>query len=152
MKKAKTVTVANAYELLDKAGYSKMDNADRSALIKVMRPMRKIHSDFSDFRNDAVKRLRPDGFDKVGELIDGFNAMGQEERKAALADQKYRDALKANDEYGRAINDCLKEEADKEVELDFAPLGEETFGRLLDSNPGWSMGQALLLDNLLCKQ
>ena len=142
--------VANVYPLLDKAKYTKMENADRKALIKAMRPMKKTAADFNDFREDAIKRLRPENFDKIAELIDKFNTLSQEERKAAIADPEYQKALKVNGEYNTAINDCLSEEFDKEIELDFTPLTEDAVDRLLDSNTDWTIGQAMAVEELLC--
>lgn len=144
--------VANIYPLLDKAKYTKMDNADRKALIKAMRPMKKTATEFNDFRDEAIKRLRPENFDKVAELIDKFNSLPQEERKQAIADPEYQEAFKANGEYNNAINDCLKEEFDKEIELDFTPLTEEAVDKLLDSNTDWTLGQAMAVEELLCSK
>lgn len=148
--KTTTANVANIYPILDKAKYSKMDNADRKALIKAMRPMKKVAEEYNDFREGAVKRLRPENFDKVAELIDRFNSLSQEERKAAIADPEYQEAFKVNGEYNNAINDCLKDEFDKEIELDFTPLTEDAVDRLLDSNTDWTLGLAMAVEELLC--
>ena len=144
--KTTTAKVANVYPLLDKAKYTKMENADRKALIKAMRPLKKVSA---DFREDAIKRLRPENFDKIAELIDKFNTLPQEERKVAIADPEYQKAFKVNGEYNTAINDCLSEEFDKEIELDFTPLTEDAVDRLLDSNTDWTVGQAMAVEELL---
>lgn len=151
--KTTTAKVANIYPILDKANYSKMDKADRKALTKAMRHMKKVAAEYNDFREDAIKRLRPEGFDKVAELIDKFNSLSQDERKEAFADPKYQEAFRANGEYNNAINDCLKEEFDKEIELDFTPLTEDAVDKLLDSNKDdWALGLAIAVEEFLCSK
>lgn len=61
-------------------------------------------------------------------------------------------ALKANAEYVAAVNDCIADEAEREVESPQGTVSEETFGRLMESNPEWTLGQAMLVRDILCNQ
>lgn len=66
MKKNITIErVINVYKALDGAKMSKLETADRYLLIRALRPMRRIDADFAEFREDAVKRLRPDNYDDI---------------------------------------------------------------------------------------
>ncbi len=147
--KAKKSAIIEVYPLLDKAKLSKMETADRKGLIKAMHAMKKVTTDFNDFRDDAVKRLRPEEFDKVEEVINKFQAMDNKGKQEVFNSAEYQEAFKANGEYNTAINDCLKEEVEKEVELDSTALSEEAVDRLIDSND-WTLGQIMAIENLLC--
>lgn len=142
--------IINAYRTLDAAKLAKMEVADRFTLIKALRPMKKVSAEFDDFREDAIKRLKPENYGEIAEAVNRFNEMSQEEREAAISEKKYADALKANLDFNNSMNDCLKEELTKETELDFATLPEEAFGKLLDSNPEWTLGIAMELEEILC--
>lgn len=142
--------IINAYRTLDAAKLAKMEVADRFTLIKALRPMKKVSAEFDDFREDAIKKLKPENYGEIAEAVNRFNEMSQEEREAAISEKKYADALKANLEFNNSMNDCLKEELTKETELDFATLPEEAFGKLLDSNPEWTLGIAMELEEILC--
>lgn len=98
----KTGRVTALYGILDAAKYTKMDSAARTSLIRAMRPMRRVANDYNEYREDAVKRLRPDNYDEVAGLVQKFAAM----------------------------------DADA----------------LCDSNPDWTLGQCMELQDVLCAQ
>ncbi len=150
--KTTTARIAETYALLDRAKCDRMETAERVAFVRGMRPLRKIAEEFEQTRRDAVKRLRPEGFDKAEKLIADFNAMPAEERGVAVASAEMQAALKANAEYVAAVNDCIADEAEREVESPQGTVSEETFGRLMESNPEWTLGQAMLVRDLLCNQ
>lgn len=140
------------YGILDAAKYTKMDSAARTLLIRAMCPMRRMTNDYNEFREDAVKRLRPDNYDKVAGLVQRFAAMDAEAQKTAIAESPYKEALKANYEFNTALNGCMAEENEKEVDLDFAPLTDAAFDALCDSNPDWTLGQCMELQEVLCEE
>lgn len=148
--KTTTGKVSEAYTLLDSAKYSKMESKERIALIKAMRAMKKVAEDFNGFRQDAVKRLMPDNFEDIANRINEFNAMSQQERVAAVEKPEYADALRANAKFNADVESCIAEETAKEIELAFEPLAADAFVNLLDSNPEWTAGQAMLAEDMLC--
>lgn len=140
------------FRTLDMAKLSKMDTAQRFALIKAMRPMKKVARDFEDFREDAFKRLRPEGFDKVDSVISRLRGMTEPELSKAIAEPANADAVRLFNAYNRDVEGCLGEEAAKETELDFEPLTDEAFGALLESNGDWAAGLAMELQDILCAE
>lgn len=148
--KTTTGKVSEAYTLLDSAKYSKMESKERIALIKAMRQMKKVAEDFNGFKQDAVKRLMPENFEDIANRINEFNAMSQQERVAAVEKPEYADALRANAKFQNDVESCIAEESAKEVELAFEPLAADAFVNLLDSNPEWAVGQAMLAEDMLC--
>lgn len=145
----KTAAINEVYTLLDAAKYTKMEAADRRALVKAMRPLKKVYTDFNDFREDAIKRLRPDNYEEVARLVDEFNGLSADARNAAVADPKYASAIKAFNDFQTNISECLREEVAKEHELDYEPLTDEAIDRLLDSNAEWTVGQAMLVQDVI---
>lgn len=148
-KNLKNGTINEVYTLLDAAKYTKMEAADRRALVKAMRPLKKVSTDFTDFREDAIKRLRPDNYEEVARLVDEFNGLSAEARTAAVTDPKYTSAIKAFNAFQTDISECLREEIAKEQEMEYEPLTAEAIDRLLDSNEGWTVGQAMLVEDVL---
>lgn len=142
--------IVNVYSVLEGAKYTKLKTSERAAIVKFRRPMKKIVMDYEDFRKDALKDLRPDDFDQTVEVIRSFNEMTEEERKEALKDPEYLEALKANADFNRSVDECLKEEEDKEIEVEVAPISREAFNKLLDSNLDWTFGILDVLEEMLC--
>lgn len=72
-----------------------------------------------------------------------------QERDAAIEDTATREALEANYKFNTEVSECVKDELGKEVELEFAPLSEDAFGRLMESNPDWALGLIAELEDVL---
>ena len=149
-KKTTIGKTVRAFRTLDGAKLSRMDTAQRFALLKALRPMKKVTSEFEDFRDDAFRRLRPEGFGEVEAAIGRLRGMPEPERSRAIADPANADAVRLFDDYGREVDGCLGEEAAKETALEFEPLSDEAFGALLESNGDWAAGIAMELQDILC--
>ena len=147
--KATVKEIADAYALLGRAGYSKMETADLILFNKAMRPLKKIALEYEDFKADSMRRLTPENAEELLKTLDEFNAMKPKERAVAVRETKFAEAIKANANYNKALMECLKEEDTKVVELDFAPLTEDGFVRLMMSNQ-WNMEQVMLAEGILC--
>lgn len=150
-KSVKKQTIINVYPMLNDASLGKMEVVDRFVFIKALRPLKKIYTEYSDFREDAVNRLKPENYEKIVENVQRFNQMGQEEREAALKDKEITDALQANGEFNLNIEMCFRDELAREIELEIAPLSEDAFGKLMESNQQWNAGQIIELQDLLCE-
>lgn len=147
-RKIKKGTVIGIHQMLD--GAKCPGTSARKTMFKAMFPMKAVADGFDVYRDEAVKRLRPDNYDEVAGLVQKFAAMDADAQKAAINEPLYKDALTANYEFNTALNQCLGEERDKDVELDFAPLTDEVFDTLCDANPDWTLGQCMELRDVLC--
>lgn len=119
--KKKTDNVVAAYRLINTAKISKMEDTEKFALIKVMKHLKKVATDFEDFFKDAQERLKPEGFDKIA-------------AKYQAKEELTADETAALNKYNKDVADCVQSELEKEVELDFEPLSEEALGRFIASN------------------
>lgn len=122
--KGKVVKVndaVTAYRLVNPAKLTRMEKEERFALILATRQLKKVDTDFQDLLKDAQEKLKPEGFDKIVEKVQG-------KKELSPSDQ---DAL---NKYNQDVSDCVKSELGKEVELDFEPLSTEALDRFVDSN------------------
>lgn len=140
-----------AFRLLNAAKTSKLEPSDHMSLIRALRPLRPVATEWDEFVKDAVKRLRPEGYDTHETEMTRLRSMPAEEQAAALKDEKSRRAVEAEKAYNEAIEECLKTELDKETELSFTPLSDEALGRLMASND-WTAEQALAVADFLGTQ
>lgn len=152
-KKIKTGRIIDIYATLNGAKYTKMESADRRKLFTATYTAKKVVTEFETMQKEAVEKFKPEGYDeKIAPMVEKFNTKTPEERAASLkADKKMADAIEAHMEYVKQVNDIIVDARDKETALSFAPLTEEEFDRLLDSNLDWVSGIALELEQLLCE-
>lgn len=135
--------------ILSNAKGEKLRPKERFALGKLILAARKPLSDYEALEQEAIKRLRPEGFDETEALINELSAMEGSKRLEVLQDPKFAEAVKAQNEYDAAINECLAPERMKEVEVEIEAQSPEWRDRLLESNPGWTGGQLALLVDLI---
>ena len=63
---------------------------------------------------------------------------------------EYNEFIKKLQDYNRLVGEAVKEFADKEVEIEFEPLSEESFGKLMASNE-WTMEQTVEIGMLIVR-
>lgn len=152
-KKFKTGRIIDIYATLNGAKYTKMESADRRKLFTATYTAKKVVTEFEAMQKEAVEKFKPEGYDEnIAPMVEKFNAMTPEKRAAALKeDDKMADAIKIHTEFVSEVNGVIMEARDKETVLSFAPLTEEEFDRLLDSNLDWASGLVVELEEILCE-
>lgn len=139
----KAVTTENiviAYNSLKGAKLTRLDTSEKFTAIKAMRVLKPVAASLQGFIEDAREKLRPEGFDIIERKASAFDSLSDEEKREVNA---------AINTYNADVARCISEEASKEHTLDFEPMTEETFGRLLDSND-LDMSTILVLQDVLC--
>lgn len=134
MKKT-TDQIVTAYRLIAAAKLGKMEDAEKFALIKAVRQLKKVAADFDDFLKDAQERLKPEGFDAIAGKMQADKELTPEETAKHI-------------KYQKDISECLKDEVARENELDFEPFSEESLGRLIASND-FSIHEILTISEVL---
>lgn len=135
MKKQKTESIVAAYRLICEAKLNKMEDSDKFLLIRIARKLKKTATDFNDFLQDAQKKLKPDGFDAITFKIQNKEELTYEENNKVV-------------KYNQDVSECVKDELEKEVELDFEPLSEEAFARFVSSND-FSVSDILVINDII---
>jgi hypothetical protein len=147
MKKTlKTVEVLNAYEILSKAKYQKLNEEDKIKIWKVQRNLKPVAKKFEEDKADATENLIPSDF--IGRLskaqeYEALKAQGKDE--LPLTSIEYINILKEIKDYNVLIAKALKDIGEKEVEINFEPISEKAFGELMSSND-WSLKEVELID------
>lgn len=147
MKKTlKTVEILNAYEILSKAKYQKLNEEDKIKIWKVQRALKPIAKKFEEDKADATEKLIPSDF--IGRLskaqeYEALKAQGNDE--LPLTNIEYINILKEIKDYNALIAKALKDIGEKEVDINFEPISEKAFGELMSSND-WSLKEVELID------
>ena len=134
----KTEKIVNAYSLINPAKLSKMEDADKFKVIKAIRAMKPIAESFEGFIKDAREKLKDEKSEEMQERANKWNEKhGETKRNSDIPaeDLKELEAINAYfAKYGTKVNECVKEEADKEHELSFDKLTEDAFCKFIASN------------------
>ena len=153
--KLSTEKIYKAFYVLMQAKYGKLDNEEKIKVWKISRALKPIANKFEEDGKDAAEQLKPseDWDDRQMKAV-------EYDRKVRLPnfdpatlpmgpaefDQWNRDKIK----FDKLVNEAMKEFAEKEVEVEFEPISEETFCKLLDSND-FSFDQALAIGEVITK-
>lgn len=142
----KTINIVSAYRTINAAKLTKMDDADKYRVIKAIREMKPVVESFDSFVQDARERLKPEDFDAMQKQA----VKWQEEGENTTLTMEERIELNHHfEEYNEKVQECVREESEKEIELKFARLSEEAFCKLMASNPDWDVKTAVQVEEVL---
>lgn len=127
--------IVTAFRLINPAKLTKMETAERFALILAIRQLKKVANDFDDFFKDVQEKMKPEGFDAITEKMQARKELTAEESAVW-------------NKYQKDINESLKDELEKEIELDFEPLGKDTMEHFIDSND-FSVSDILAIEDVI---
>ena len=138
----KTIDIVNAYNVLNAAKLSKLADADKFTVIRAMRALKPIYTGYEDAVKDAQERLKPEDFDALQRRAADWNATHKDKQLKDLTPEE-RTTLEgintAFRDYTSKVEECIRDLAETERELTHTRLTEEAFGKLLESNPDWTM-------------
>lgn len=151
-RKVKTEKVLGAFNVLNTAKYAKMDDADKIKVWKIARALKPIATKFDEDSKDAAEKLKPEGFDddlrKAQEYERVTKDKDADASKLEMGAAEYGEFIKKLKEMNKLVADALKEFANKEVDIDFDPISEDAFTKLMASND-WTMEQAVMIGELI---
>ena len=155
--KIKTSKVLDAYNVLNTAKYGSMEDADKIKVWKIARALKPFATKFDDDSKDAAEKMKPKmkgGFDELLQKAQEYERMQRDPKadmkKLPMGPAEYDAFIKELKAYNKLVGDAVKDFADKEVEIDFEPLSEEAFGKLMASND-WNMSQVVALSEIVCE-
>lgn len=147
MKSIKTIDCVVIYNLLKGAKLGQMASADKFNVLKTSKALKGISEAFEDFRTDASERLKGDEHDEIQRMAGQWQSEGD---KCGLSDDEKKKVNAYYAKYGKDLNDCLNEEAQKVNEdVDVRTITEDGFGKLAEANDTWTVEQLLKLEELL---
>ena len=152
-KTAKTSEILSVYNVLSSAKYTKLDDADKIKVWKLARKMKPIATKFDEDSKDAAEKLKPsEAFDERLSKAREYERLQTEGKPTVdiMTTADYKRFLDEIGQYNRLVGDAVKEFADKEVEMEFDALSEESFGLLMASNE-WTVGQTTVVGDFVCE-
>lgn len=147
----KTKSVLEVWNILNAANYKQLDDADKVKLWRIARIMKPIAKQFEDDSRDASEKLKPDGFDeqfqKAKDYEDKIKA-GKTDNLPMTESEHNKFVIEMWRPFNQLVAKAVEEFAEKEVEIDFEPLSEDAFGKLMASNE-WTMEQTVNIGMLI---
>lgn len=140
MKKMTVETAVTAYNALKEGKVTRMESGEKISVVKAVRALKPTATGLADFVEEAREKMKPEGWEEIEKKTENFKNLPEEERVAVN---------KEIVAYNEAVDKCVKEELSREVEVDFQPIGEEAFGRLIDSND-FTLNVITTLQEALC--
>ena len=157
MKKVKLTTekVLEAFNVVSTAKYGKLDDQDKVRVWKIARALKPVADKFADDRDDAAKKLLPtEDFEERRAKAQQYQSMLSDKQadmtQAPMTPTEFWKFFNENMAYTKTVNDALADFGKKEVEVEFEPLSEEAFGKLMASND-WTFEFALKLSEIICE-
>ena len=148
----KTIDIVNAYNVLNAAKLAKMQDTDKFTVIRAMRALKPIQTDYEAAVRDAQERLKPEDFDDLQKKAADWNATHKDKKLTDLTPEERTtlDGINAAyRDYTEKVEECVRDLAETERELTYTRLSEEALGKLLESNPDWKMQEILAVADVL---
>ena len=153
-RKVKTEMLLAVFNVLNTAKYAKLDDADKIKVWKIARQMKPIATKFEEETKDAAEKMKPgEEFDEQLQKAQEFERLrntNDDMSKSPMGAAEYQAFITEFKKYQKLVNDAVKEFADKEVEIEFEPVSEDVFGKLMASND-WTVDQATTLGDFICQ-
>lgn len=137
--------VVEAYKSLGDAKVSKLEEADVIKVVKARKAMRPIADEYEAFLKDVQDKFKPENWDEVQEKIQQWQKEGE---KTTLSEEERIELNKAIIGYQNKINQAIKEELEKEVELNIEKLSEGADVKIMSAND-WTPNQLDTIEILL---
>lgn len=118
--------IVKAYAKLGDVKVTTLEDKEVMKVIRMRKAMRPVSEDFNAFLEDVKTKFKPEGFEEtVRKAQEGWDKMSDSEKRAA-------NELVTG--YNRKVDEAVKEEADREVEIEFEPLSEDSLTKLMKEN------------------
>ena len=147
----KNEEVLHAFNIINAANYKQLDDADKIKLYKIARAMKPSARQFEDDSRDAAEKLKPEGIDAKLEKAREYELKTKkgETDKLPMTVDEYQAFLQEEWlPFNSLVQKAVREFADKVVDLEFEPLSEEAFGKLMASND-WTVEKAMTIGALI---
>ncbi len=141
----KTETILSIYTLLNTAKLTNLEDADKIKVIKFMRKIKPVYTQFEDAKTDALEKAKGEDHNKYAEILRQWQKEGNE---TTLSEEDRINANKYFADYEKLVLEALKDLSEKEVDIEFDKLSEDGFIKLVSSND-WNVQQSMLIEDVL---
>ena len=133
----KVKEIVSAYKVLGEAKVSNLEESEIKKIVLNRKAMRNIVEEFEAFLKDCQEKFKPENWDELQSKIQQWQ---QEGDKTTLSEEERIEINKAIIEYQVKINNAIKEEENRIVEMNIEKLSEESITKLLKHND-WQTGK-----------
>lgn len=127
--------VVEAYKVLGEAKVTKLEESEVIKVVKARKAMRPIADEYEAFLKDCQEKFKPENWDKIQGNLQKWQ---QEGEKTTLTEEERIEVNKAIIGYQVKIDKAVKDELEKEVEVNIEVLKEDSATKLLVEN-GWEL-------------
>ena len=145
MKKVTIKQVVDCYSTFENSKVNKLEESEKIKILKARKTMRPIHDDYEAFLKDVQEMMKPENWDELQKKVQQWQ---QEGEKTTLTEAERIEINKALVEYSKKVDNAVKEELAKEVEISIEKLKENSDIKLLEEND-WEIGKLDLIEILL---
>ena len=155
MKKAvKNSMIIAIYRLMVTAKLKGIEAKGKYDVLRLCNDMKPVATAYDDFQKDARERLKEEGHKEKEEeartLMEQYKDMKPEELPEDVR-KKYDELNQYFGDYKKRVDDCCKEQYEAETEIDMQRLTRDTFGKLMEANEDWTLGQIMQLEQHILK-
>lgn len=141
----KTKDIIGVYKVLSDAKLTKMESSDKFKVIKMMRAMRPIAEEWDSFLKTVDEKLKKDNHDNIIEKAQKWQQDGD---KTTLTTEEKIEINKYLVEFHKEKEECIREELEKDANLEFDKINDLAFEKLIDSND-WEVGKIIELETII---
>ena len=134
--------IVDAYKLLGNAKTTNLEDSDKAKILKARKAMRPIADEFEAFLKDAQEMFKPEGWEETQKKLAQWQEEGE---KTTLSEDERKSINKALIAYQTSIDKAVKDELNKEVEIEIEKLSEGADIKLMSAND-WTPNQLDLID------
>lgn len=127
----KVKEIVSAYKVLGEAKVSNLEESEIKKIVLNRKAMRNIVEEFEAFLKDCQEKFKPENWDELQSKIQQWQ---QEGDKTTLGEEERIAINKTIIEYQVKINNAIKEEENRIVEINIERLSEESITGLLKYN------------------
>ena len=142
----KTLQIVAAYNVIAGSKLTKMNGDGKIKVVKIIKAMKPVATDYEDFRKEALERLKKEDFGVKAEKVQQWQKEGENTTLTATEKAELNQYFA---DYQMEVDKCLKEEAEKDHDLSFTKLTGEEFQQYAESND-FTAGQLNELMDLIC--
>lgn len=137
--------------IISNASYKRLDDEDKVRLWKIARQLKPVATQFEADSKDAAEKMKEgyEGFDEQLAAAKAYEEAKKSGGELPITDEEYRRFIsEVWQPFNALVSKAVAEQAEKEVELDFDPLTDEAFGKLIASND-WTVDKVTVVGEFL---
>ena len=137
----KTKEIVEAYTMLGSAKYQKLSDDDKVKVWKISKTLKPIALGYAEEEKDARQSLMPtETFYEDCKRAAEYEKLLLAKQEPTMKQEEYQKIQEQFVQYQTTLAKALKESQERQVTIEFEPISEEAFGKLMASND-WSFEQ-----------